>query len=96
MRRFILVAALGVALALPMLNPAPVSAGNTTGPGVCPAGYPYLVSLAEIQTFEGRFGKVRQASHQDVNHNGFVCLRPTGNGENGGGLTFADDIPFPN
>ena len=89
MRYLLVLAAFIAALALPLLAPAPVNAGNGQSPN-CPDGYSGPVPIFVFQNGEFPKGKAREAAAQDVNHNELVCYKLRGQG--GNGRTFTDDI----
>jgi hypothetical protein len=88
--RYVLVlAAFIAALALPLLTPAPVSAGGSQSE--CPDGYD-LIPIAIIQAgeFGPRPGIARAAAAADVNHDELVCYKFRG----ARGVTFIDNIVY--
>jgi hypothetical protein len=89
MRRSFALLALIAALALPLLTPAPASAGTV---GQCSGGYVGPVSIEEIQQIDPRPSTARAATKADLNHNGDVCYQQRAKR----GLTFSDDdADFP-
>lgn len=90
MRRSLALLALTAALALPLIAPAPASAGTV---GECPGGYLGPVSIEEIGETDPRPGIARLAAKADLNQNGDVCYKERGRR----GLSFSDDdadLPF--
>jgi hypothetical protein len=94
MRRFLLGLALTAAVAMPF-GSTPVSA-QILYPGYCneDAGYQGPIPIAGLQEYGIPRGLARQASAQDVNHNGFVCykLRGSDSQRSERSVTFADDF----
>ena len=86
MRYLLVLAAFIAALALPLLAPAPVNAGDL--PRSCPEGYSGPVPIFVYQNGEFPKGKAREAAAQDVNHDELVCYKFRGKN----GITFADNI----
>jgi hypothetical protein len=87
LRYLLILAAFIATLTLPLLTPAPVSAGV---PRSCTGDY-VGISIEFFQQSDFPPGIARYAAAADVNHNGIVCFKERGSR----GLTFIDDNPIP-